>query len=95
MEQRPAYKLVKIMSLILHEQGDYVMAKATAKLFSPAISCDHCVMAIVGGLKGAPGIENVSVDKDSKMVTVTYDTDFISETDIRHRMKDIGYEVVG
>lgn len=71
------------------------MAKTTAKLFSPAISCDHCVMTIEGELKGATGVESVSVDKDSKMVTVTYDTDYISETDIRHRMRDIGYEVIG
>ncbi|MCL6472400.1 MAG: cation transporter [Firmicutes bacterium] len=71
------------------------MAKTTAKLVSPAISCDHCVQAITGGLKGTPGIESVSVDKDSKEVTVTYDTDYLTEKNIRDKMKDIGYEVVG
>jgi len=71
------------------------VAQTTAKLYAPAISCDHCVKAIVGGLQGTQGVENVTVDMDSKMVTVTYDTDYLSEADIRHRMKDIGYEPVG
>lgn len=71
------------------------MAKMTAKLYAPSVSCDHCVKAIVGGLQGTTGVGNVTVDSDSKMVTVTYDTDYLSEVDIRHKMKDIGYEVVG
>ncbi|HZD60756.1 MAG TPA: heavy-metal-associated domain-containing protein [Anaerolineae bacterium] len=71
------------------------MAKTTAKLYAPSISCDHCVQTIVGGLQGIPGIERVEVDKDNKMVTVDYDTDYLSETDIRHKMRDIGYEVMG
>jgi len=71
------------------------MAKTIAKLYAPSISCDHCVQAIVNGLKGTTGIENVEVDKDNKMVTIDYDTDYLSETDIRHKMKNIGYDVVG
>lgn len=71
------------------------MAKMTAKLYSAAISCDHCVKAIEDGLRGTPGIESVDVNKDDKMITVNYDTDFMSETDIRRKMRDIGYEVIG
>ncbi|MBE0448354.1 MAG: heavy-metal-associated domain-containing protein [Actinobacteria bacterium] len=71
------------------------MARTIAKLYAPAISCDHCVQAIVSGLRGTPGVENVEVDKDNKMITVDYDADYLSETDIRHKMKDLGYEVIG
>ncbi|MEW5706407.1 MAG: cation transporter [Actinomycetota bacterium] len=71
------------------------MARTIAKLYSPSISCNHCIQAIVGGLQGTPGIEKVMVDLDTKMVTVVYDTDYLSETDIRHRMRDIGYEAIG
>lgn len=71
------------------------MAKTTTKLFSPAISCDHCVRAIVGGLRATPGVENVSVDLDNKTVTVDYDTDYMSEKGVRDKMRDIGYEVMG
>lgn len=70
------------------------MAKMIAKLYSSAISCDHCVNAIESGLRGAPGIENVTVDKDTKMVTVNYDTDFMSQEDIISKMRDLGYEVM-
>ncbi|HEY3373541.1 MAG TPA: heavy-metal-associated domain-containing protein [Candidatus Aquicultor sp.] len=71
------------------------MATTTVKLFAPEISCDHCVGAIEGGLRGQAGIESVQVDRDNKMVTVTYNTDFTSEIEIKHKMRDIGYEVVG
>ena len=71
------------------------MAKTIVTLVSPAISCNHCVEAIKSGLQGTPGIESVEVDKDNKMVTVTYDVDYLSEADVRHKMRDIGYEVLG
>jgi copper chaperone CopZ len=71
------------------------MAKTTVKLYSATISCDSCVTAIESGLREMQGVNSVSVDRDSKMVTVDYDTDHASETDVKRRMKDIGYEVIG
>ncbi len=81
--------------MFIAQEGDVFVAKTTAKLYAPSANCDHCVQAIVNGLKGTPGVENVMVDLESKMVTVIYDTEYLSETDIRHRMRDIGYEAVG
>jgi copper chaperone CopZ len=71
------------------------MAKTTVKLYSATISCDSCVTAIENGLRNMQGVNSVSVDRDSKMVTVDYDTDQTSETGVKSRMKDIGYEVMG
>jgi copper chaperone len=71
------------------------MANTIAKLYSAAISCEHCVSAIESGIREMPGINGVSVDRDNKMITVDYDAEQLSETAIRLRMKDLGYEVIG
>jgi copper chaperone CopZ len=71
------------------------MSQMTVKLYASAISCESCVAAIVSGLQGMPGVNNVSIDLESKMVTVDYNADNTSESDIRRRMKDIGYAVIG
>lgn len=67
------------------------MSKTTGKLVAPAISCNHCAMAITNGLKLVEDIDNVSVDVATKTVTVDYDTDAISEDAIKAKLSDLGY----
>ena len=38
----------------------------------PAISCQHCVHTIKMEVSDVPGVESVSADKDTQMVTVQW-----------------------
>lgn len=45
-----------------------------AKTFEvPNISCGHCVMTIQNEVSDVSGVQSVQADKDTRMVTVTWD----------------------
>ncbi|MCX7746075.1 MAG: heavy-metal-associated domain-containing protein [Clostridia bacterium] len=60
----------------------------------PSISCSTCSGKIQSGIKEMNGIENVSVDLKTQMVTVEYNPDNVSAQDIRKKISTLGYEVI-
>ena len=56
----------------------------------PGVSCQHCVNAIEGEVGGVPGVTTVTVDLDTKTVTVGGDAD---DTAVRAAIDEAGYEV--
>ena len=51
------------------------MTTTHAVLNVPAVSCNHCKMAIEGALARAPGVDHVEVDVPGKSLTVDYRAD--------------------
>jgi copper chaperone len=60
----------------------------------PDISCEHCVNAINGALKGLPGVETVNTDIPTKKVHVRYDPNQVTMARVEEVLDDIGYTVV-
>ncbi|WP_099467458.1 copper chaperone CopZ [Konateibacter massiliensis] len=58
------------------------------------MSCEHCVKAVNGAVSALAGVQNVSVDLDSKTVTVEYDAAQSSLEQIKAEIEDQGYDVV-
>ncbi|MGH9172795.1 MAG: heavy-metal-associated domain-containing protein, partial [Vicinamibacterales bacterium] len=54
--------------------------------------CEHCVRAITGELSGIAGVEVVSIDIPTKVVTVRH-TDDVSDEQIVSGIEEAGYEV--
>lgn len=59
----------------------------------PDISCEHCVNAINGALKGLPGVETVNTDIPTKTVLLCYDPNQVTMTKVEEVLDDIGYTV--
>jgi len=59
----------------------------------PDISCEHCVNAINGALKGLPGVETVNTDIPTKTVYLRYNTNLVTMANIEMVLDDIGYTV--
>lgn len=59
----------------------------------PDVSCQHCVNAINGALKGLPGVESVNTDIPTKTVHLRYDAGQISMEKVEAALDDIGYTV--
>ncbi len=55
------------------------------------LTCGDCKAKIETGLKGVEGIEKTDVDVASKIVTVSYDADAISESSITKKISGLGY----
>lgn len=65
----------------------------TTRTFSvPTISCDHCVNAITGEVTKLAGVDDVTVDLETKTVTVV---GAASEQDIVAAIDEAGYDVAG
>lgn len=65
----------------------------TTRTFSvPTISCEHCVNAITGEVTKLAGVEDVTVDVESKTVTVV---GAASEQDVVAAIDEAGYDVAG
>lgn len=58
----------------------------------PDVSCEHCVRAITTELSAIPGVTDVRVDIDTKIVAVRYD-DSVVEDQIVTGIEDAGYEI--
>jgi copper chaperone len=71
------------------------MAETHAVLNAPAVSCDHCKMAIEKAVGAMSGVDAVEVDVAQKTVTVDFDADAVTLESIEATMADEGYEVAG
>lgn len=67
------------------------MSAATIELTAPDISCAKCRENIEGDLAGEPGIQQVSVDVDARLVRIAYDPERTSPPQLRARLSEIGY----
>ena len=63
---------------------------APATCTVPAMSCQHCVDAITGKVESVDGVESVTVDLDTKLVSVVGG----EAAAIRAAIEEAGYEVV-
>jgi len=71
------------------------MAETHAVLNAPAVSCNHCKMAIENAVGAMGGVRVVEVDVGEKTVTVDFDPDAVTLESIEATMADEGYEVAG
>ncbi len=58
----------------------------------PGVSCGHCVRAITEELTKLPGVAEVDVNLDSKLVTVRHDGS-VSDDQIRGGIAEAGYDI--
>lgn len=68
----------------------------TSKIYQlETIACSNCAAKIEKVLKKTAGIAQSEVLFNSSRVKVTFDENVISSEDIKKRIKDLGYEVLG
>ncbi len=61
------------------------------KIYSvPGMHCGHCSAAVTDELKGVLGVDEVAVDLDSKLVTVTGSA--LDDDALRAAIDEAGYE---
>lgn len=65
----------------------------TVKYSVPNISCNHCVHTIQSELTELAGVQTVQADRDSKVVTITFDQPATEET-IKQLLAEINYPAV-
>jgi copper chaperone len=65
----------------------------TETIVVPEIHCDHCRTSIEGALAPLDGVARVSVDIDTRRVTVDYDEATIARGTLIGAIEDQGYEV--
>lgn len=58
------------------------------------MTCSHCVNAVTDEVSQIGGVQNVAVDLDSGLVTVTSEQP-VTEDEIREAVVEAGYELVG
>jgi copper chaperone len=56
----------------------------------PDMSCEHCRKAVTEALTGCEGVENVDVDLETKLVTVTGTS--LDDAALRSALDEAGYE---
>lgn len=65
----------------------------TQQIFTvPDMSCDHCVRAVTDELVKVPGVQDVRVDLETKLVTVYHDGT-ANPAQLRAGIVEAGYEV--
>ena len=57
----------------------------------PGMTCDHCTRAVSSELAAVGGVENVAVDLDTKLVTVSGEG--LDDERLRAAIEEAGYEV--
>jgi len=58
------------------------------------MSCSHCVNAIKKSVGELDGVSNVDIDLAAKSVKVEFDSNKVSEENIKLAIEDQGYDVV-
>jgi copper ion binding protein len=71
------------------------MAETHAVLNVPAVSCNHCKLAIEKAVSALDGVGAVEVDVAEKTVTVDFDDAAAALDDIEATVAEEGYEVAG
>ncbi|CCQ91539.1 Copper chaperone CopZ [Nitrospina gracilis 3/211] len=59
------------------------------------MTCGHCVETVSKAVSSIPGVSKVDVDLEKKRVTVDFDENQTALADIKSKITDVGYEVVG
>ena len=54
------------------------------------MTCDHCTRAVAGELGAVAGVEGVTVDLETKLVTVTGER--LDDQQLRAAIEEAGYE---
>jgi copper chaperone CopZ len=62
----------------------------TATYAVPGMTCDHCKASVSEELNAVSGVESVSVDLETKLVTVTGSS--LDDTALRAAIGEAGYE---
>ncbi len=57
----------------------------------PGMSCEHCERAVRAEIGSVTGVDEVAVDLDTKLVTVTGDG--LDDVALRAAIEEAGYEV--
>lgn len=70
------------------------LAQSTTKTEAIKVygNCDMCKATIEGALKKKDGVISKRWDKDTKILTVTYDTTKITIKQIAQKVADVGYD---
>jgi copper chaperone CopZ len=66
----------------------------TATYTVTGMTCGHCAQAVTGELTTLPGVDNVQVDVESGVVTVTSAAPLDTEQ-VRAAVDEAGYELTG
>lgn len=66
--------------------------KLTTTQFTVYGNCGMCENTIEGSLKGVDGIDNADWVRETKMMSVTYDSTKMSEDDIKTKIAAVGYD---
>jgi copper chaperone len=61
----------------------------------PAVSCNHCKMAIEGAVREIEGVVSVDVEVSEKTVSLEYDPDRVDLEVIKETIEEEGYAVAG
>jgi copper ion binding protein len=65
---------------------------ATAVYIVNGMTCNGCAVAVKRAVGALPGIDDVTVDLDTKQVKVTYGAEQVQPGQIAARIEDAGYE---
>ncbi len=66
---------------------------STAILHVEGMTCKHCKMSVENALKTLDGVQNATVDLDSKTVSIDYDPAVVDEESLKKIIGEAGYEV--
>lgn len=64
----------------------------TATINLPTIKCGSCVETVTNAIRELKGVEEVNVDKKTKMAVVKYDATKLKVTDIESAIAKSGYD---
>ena len=64
------------------------------KLNVEGMSCSHCERAIKDALSELDGVAKTEVDLSANTVTIEYDMEIVSESNLVETIEDAGYDVV-
>jgi len=59
----------------------------------PEMTCDMCRTAIEGALDGLPGVTSVTVDVETKLVTIEHNDSLAPISQLSAAIQDEGYDV--
>ena len=59
------------------------------------MTCGHCVETVTKAVSSLSGVDKVDVDLEKKEVKVDFDDSKTGVSDIKAKIADVGYEVVG
>jgi copper chaperone len=65
----------------------------TEQFLVPGVSCQHCVHAVTSEVSKLPGVQQVQVNLDSKLVTVQAGEN-VTPASIVEAIKEAGYDEV-